>query len=90
MNIGVSEDMCLNIAALCRIIRQPKCNGLLLGRNSCGRKSMTKIACQMMNCHYNEWKNDENWEMWMKEILMKVICSHESHCVFFEEWNLNS
>ncbi len=49
MKLVMFLDACEHIARVCRIIRQPQGNALLLGVGGSGRQSLSKIATYIMN-----------------------------------------
>jgi len=69
MNLILFLDACEHVSKICRVLRQPKGNMLLMGVGGSGRQSLTKLATyiQEYNCFQIEvikgydmrsWKDD--------------------------------
>jgi dynein heavy chain len=49
MKLVMFLDACDHVSRICRILRQPLGNGLLLGVGGSGRQSLTKLATYISN-----------------------------------------
>jgi dynein heavy chain, axonemal len=75
MKLVMFLDACEHVSRICRILRQPLGNGLLLGVGGSGRQSLTKLATYIQN--YRKYQievtksyNMKEWRENVKTVLM--------------------
>ena len=75
MKLVMFLDACEHIARICRIIRQPQGNALLLGVGGSGRQSLAKVATFIMGYSLRQIEviknySMKNWREDVKDILL--------------------
>lgn len=86
MNLTMFRYAVEHLSRVCRVLKQPRSNALLIGIGGSGRQSYTRIAAHIMD--YDLFQVEltrnyslEEWTEFLKEMLLKVS-STESHGVF--------
>jgi dynein heavy chain len=77
MKLVMFLDACEHISRICRIIRQPQGNTLLLGVGGSGRQSLSKMATFIMNYSIRQIEviknySMKNWREDIKDILLNA------------------
>jgi dynein heavy chain len=77
MRLVMFLDACDHVSRICRILRQPQGNALLLGVGGSGRQSLTKLATYMNNYKIYQIEvvkgyNMTNWRDNLKFCLMQA------------------
>ncbi len=77
MKLVMFLDACEHISRICRIIRQPQGNTLLLGVGGSGRQSLSKMATFIMNYSLRQIEviknySMKNWREDIKDILLNA------------------
>ncbi|OMJ85153.1 hypothetical protein SteCoe_13621 [Stentor coeruleus] len=63
MKLVMFLDACCHVAKICRIIRQPMGNALLLGVGGSGRQSISKLASFILECELKQIEITKSYNM---------------------------
>lgn len=78
MNLIMFMDACEHVARICRVIRQPKGNSLLMGVGGSGRQSCSRLANYIMEYTLfqieitKDYTMIKNWKEDLRETLLKA------------------
>ncbi|ETO22423.1 dynein heavy chain 7 [Reticulomyxa filosa] len=77
LNLVFFQDAIFHLLRICRVLRQPRGNAVLVGVGGSGRQSLTKLACSMLEyqCVTIKLRPGYDYSMFrddLKEILMKA------------------
>lgn len=88
MKLVMFLDACEHVARICRILRQPLGNGLLLGVGGSGRQSLTRLATYISN--YKQYQIEvmkgytmRDWRDNVKTVLMQAGIENKATTFIF-------
>ena len=88
MKLVMFLDACEHVARICRILRQPQGNGLLLGVGGSGRQSLTRLATYISN--YKQYQIEvmkgytmRDWRDNVKTVLMQAGIENKATTFIF-------
>lgn len=85
MNLVFFEDAILHILRICRVLRQPRGNIMLIGVGGSGKQSLTKLSSHMLEMTYKQIEITKNFgpdqfKEFMKELMFSAGIDGEKVC----------